>query len=90
MGVEVVVVVQLVVGAAGEAVAGAIVAVLADGVVVVEGRGEGREGIERRLDVVDAAAVVIVGAADENAKLLAWPKRLAARCRQTDPLRGHS
>src|SRR5208282_6856586 len=54
----------------GEAITRAVVAVFADGVFVVNGGGEGGGGIDGRLDVVNTAAVVVIGAADDEPELL--------------------
>ena len=77
MGINAAVVVDLVIGAAHEAIAIAIVAVFADGVVVVKGLIEGRERIERGLNIVDAAAVVVISAIDQEAELLFFAETAA-------------
>ena len=74
---------ELVVGAAGEAVAMTVVAIFADGVVVIEGLREGGARVERGLNVVDAAAVVVVGGVDEDTEFFAGQESLAERCRQS-------
>jgi hypothetical protein len=59
---------EAVVCAAVKAVASAVVAVLADGVVVVERGGEGRERIQRGLNIVDAATVVVEDSVGQEAE----------------------
>ena len=76
--VEVRRIIQLVVGAATKSFAGAVVAILTDGIVVVERRRERRKcRVDGRLDVVDAAAVVVVAGAHEEAELLGGSESFA-------------
>jgi hypothetical protein len=54
-----------------------VVAIFADGFVVIERLCEGGARVERRLNVVDAAAVVVVGGVGEDAELLLGSEALA-------------
>ena len=77
MRVDACVVVDAIVRTTVKAVARAVVAVLADSVVVVERHGKGRKRIERRLEVVDAAAVIIEDRVAQQTKPLVRPKALS-------------
>ena len=68
---------ELVIGRAGKTPAIAIVTIFADGVVVVDGLGESGSGIDGGLPVVDAAAVVIEGSAEEDSQLLRLSEAMA-------------
>ena len=51
---------ELIVSVSGKPVAMAVVAILADGVVVIERIGESRSRVKARRDVVDASPVVVI------------------------------
>ena len=54
-----------------------VVAIFANGVVVIERLSEGGARVERRLNIIDTAAVVVVGGVAEDAKFFVMPKTRA-------------